>query len=409
MMMKKYPYQIGYPVYDQVLALLRSALWGEARFPYQPPQDVEWKDIIQELKNQTVQYLVIDLLIRERPEKADAYFASTARATMRLYNLLDVQQALCRQLSEAGISCAVAKGAAAAVFYPQPHNRLIGDIDLLVKQEDFERACQLVSQNADFLGQNDRHTEYRKNDVTVELHRSFSTLPDPQKRELSDRRIFGAIDASETALLDDYSFRCLPYTEHALVLLEHISIHLEEGLGLRQILDWMMFADKALDDRVWNAEFAPIVRELGLETLAATVTRMCQMYLGLSNHITWCSGADEMLCRELMEYVLNQGNFGRKLPQGSNKAVTILGATGNLRTFFRLLQHYGCNNWKAISRYPVLKPFAWLYQLIRYVVQGLRTKHPLRFLQTATKRAKTKGDFLEALGVRRMSEECKEP
>jgi len=82
-MTDNHTYRTGSTVYDQVLALLRSALWGEARFPYQAPQEEEWKDIIQELKNQAVQYLVIDLLIRERPEKADAYFASAAKNMMR--------------------------------------------------------------------------------------------------------------------------------------------------------------------------------------------------------------------------------------------------------------------------------------------------------------------------------------
>lgn len=400
--------KIGDPVYDQVLALLRSAMWGEDRFPYQAPQNEEWEGIIQELKNQAVQFLVIDHLIREMPEKAEAYFASTARATMRLYNLLDVQQTLCQQLFDAGIPCAVAKGAAAAVAYPQPNNRLIGDIDLLVKPEDFEKACQLVSQDAEFLGETPRHKEYRRNNVVIELHRCFSTLHDPQKRALFDQRIFGAIDAAETVFLDDYSFRCLPPVEHGLVLLEHISMHMEDGLGLRQILDFMMFADKVLDDRFWQDTFAPILRQLGLETLAVTVTRMCQMYLGLGTHITWCADADTLLCRELMEYILNQGNFGRKLQRGANRAVTVIGASGDLRTLFRILQQEGCKNWKAVNRFPILKPFAWLYQLFRYIIRGLRTKHPIAFLRAATKRSRTQGDFLEALGVHRISEEHKD-
>ena len=183
---------------------------------------------------------------------------------------------------------------------------------------------------------------------------------------------------------------------------------MEGGLGLRQILDWMVFADKVLDDRFWNAEFAPLLRELGLETLAVTVTRMCQMYLGLRTDITWCAGADETLCQELMEYLFDQGNFGRKLQHGTNRAVTIFSSIGDLGTLFRILQHHGCNNWRALGRYPFLKPFAWLYQLIRYFIQGLRTKHLFRFLQDAIKRSKSKEDFLETLGVRRMSEECKE-
>lgn len=401
------PYQTSSPIYDHVLAMLRSALWGEERFPYQIPRDVELGDIIQELKNQTVQFLVVDLLIRENPGKADSYLAASAQSAIRWYSILDLQQEICQQLSDEGIACVVVKGAAAALYYPQPNGRLIGDIDLLVKPEDFEKACQIVAQGADFLCQNERHTEYRRDGITVEVHRSFSTLPDPRKKELSDRRIFGAIDAAEILSLEDYSFPGLPPVEHGLVLLEHISIHLEEGLGLRQILDWMVFADKVLDHRFWQDEFAPLLWEVGLETLAITVTRMCQMYLGLRTDITWCLGADETLCRQLMEHVLKQGNFGRKLQDGANRAVSVLGSLKDLGAFFGILQARGCDNWKALERFPILKPFAWLYQLIRYIVRGLGTKDPIGFLRDVTERAKTQDDFLEALGVRRMAEEMK--
>ncbi len=408
-MVKIHIYRTGSPVYDQVLALLRSALWGEERFPYQAPQDVEWKDILKELKNQTVQFLVVDLLARERPEKAEFYLASTAKNMMRLYNLLGLQQELCQHLSDAGIPCAVVKGAAAAILYPQPSGRLIGDIDLLVKPEDFEKASGIISQYADFHGETSRHREYKQDKVVVELHRCFSGSQDPQKRERFDQRIFRAIDAAETDSLDDYRFQCLPQAEHGLILLEHINIHLEDGLGLRQILDWMMYADKVLDDRFWHAEFAPLLQGLGLETLAVTVTRMCQMYLGLRTDITWCAGADDMLCQELLEYILGQGNFGRKLQHGANRAVSVLSAFGDLRTLFRILQQRGCNNWQALGRYPFLKPFAWLYQMIRYIHRGLRTKHPLRFLRDAVKRSKSQENFLEALGVYRISEQSKQP
>lgn len=398
-------YRTGSPVYDQVLALLRAALWGEERFPYQASQDTEWKDIIRELKNQTVQYLVIDLLTRENPGKAESYIAATAKSMVRWCNLLCLQQELCQQLNDAGIPCAVVKGAAAAILYPQPSGRLIGDIDLMVKPEDFEKASGLISQNADFLSETPRHREYKQNNVVIELHRSFSGPRESQKRALFDQWIFRAIDAAEIVPLDDYRVHCLPQAEHGLILLEHINIHLEDGLGLRQILDWMMFVDKVLDDRFWHTEFVPLLRELGLETLAVTMTRMCQMYLGLRTDITWCAGADETLCQELLEYILGQGNFGRKLQRGANRAVTVIGAIGNLRTLFRILQFRGCKNWRAIDRYPFLKPFAWLYQLMRYIHRGLRTKHPIQFLRNAMKRSKSQENFLEALGVYRISEQ----
>lgn len=399
------PFPTGSPVYDQVLSLLRSSLWGEERFPYQAPQDVSWKEITRELKQQTVQFLPIDLLARENPAKSQHYITAAATNMLRWYKIMQEQQELCALLSAAGIPCAVVKGAAAAIFYPQPGNRLMGDIDLLVNPADFDRACHLISEGADFLGENFRHREYKRNSVVVEIHRSFSTLRDPIKRECFDRRIFGAIGTAESVSLDGCAFLPLPELENGLTLLEHINIHLENGLGLRQIIDWMMFVDKALPDRVWHSELAPFLRSMGLETLAVTVTRMCQMYLGLRTDISWCAGAEEALCHELMEYVFHQGNFGRKNQRGSNSAASVIGAAGTPFSFLRILQRRGCRNWKALTRYPFLKPFAWLYQLIRYIRSGLRTEHPVLFLKNAIKRSKSQSVFLEALGVSRMAQE----
>lgn len=178
-MIHSQPCRTGSPVFDQVLSLLRSALWGEERFPYQAPQDVSWGEITRELKQQTVQFLPIDLLARENPAKSQHYIAAAATNMLRWYKIMQEQQELCVLLSAAGIPCATVKGAAAAIFYPQPSNRLLGDIDLLVNPADFDRACRLLSKDAEFLGENFRHREYRRNNVVVEIHRSFSTLRDP--------------------------------------------------------------------------------------------------------------------------------------------------------------------------------------------------------------------------------------
>ena len=131
-----------------------------------------------------------------------------------------------------------------------------------------------------------------------------------------------------------------PPLENGLVLLGHIN-HLEEGLGLRQILDWALYVDKALGDDTWEHTFAPVVHRLGLDRLAITVTRMCQLYLGLRPDITWCASADEKVCDSLMNYIMEQGNRG--------------------------MYH-----WPALNKYPRLKPlltpFAWFWQLCRYLL-----------------------------------------
>ena len=195
-----------------------------------------------------------------------------------------------------------------------------------------------------------------------------------------------------------------PPLENGLVLLGHINQHLEEGLGLRQILDWALYVDKALDDDAWEHTFAPVVRRLGLERLTITVTRMCQLYLGLRPDITWCASADEKVCDSLMNYIMEQGNFGRKGDTGSHKTVRDLSILQNIPGFFKQIQHYGMRRWPALKKYPRLKPlltpFAWFWQLCRYLHLGLKREQPLKGLMQDVKKTRSKDALMEELGVK---------
>ncbi len=66
---------------------------------------------------------------------------------------------------------------------------------------------------------------------------------------------------------------------------------------------------------------------------------------------------------------MSSGNFSSKKTVGDKPVkTTIL----NLQTngLFRYLQDTGSANWKAIKKYTFLRPFAWCYQLGRFVRKG---------------------------------------
>lgn len=392
-------------VSETVLAILRTGLWGEARFPFTPLPEADWEAVYTELCHHAVQQLPVDALVKADPAHRQKYLQHTFQRVSKWYQLMKEQQAVFELLRHAGIPCAVIKGAAADIYYPQPLNRAMGDVDLVVKPEDFDRAHQLLRGGAEYIGENYRHIEFRKNGTVIELHRAFGTFRDETRNALIDGWIFGAIDRAEIGSIENHIFPMLPKKENGLVLLTHINVHLENGLGLRQIIDWMMFADRELSDDCWHTEFAPWVRQLGLETLAVTVTRMCQIYLGLREDITWCKAAEADLCGDLMAHILSQGNFGRKLPKGFNRTVNTLNTAKNLPALFRALQRRGCINWSAIQKRPWLKPFAWIYQIFRYIRRGIQLEHPLRHIRNAFAKEHQQDTLLDRLGVSRMKEE----
>ena len=382
----------------EMLALLRGSIWQQ---PYTPAVQVDYDAMWRELKLHTIQNLCVDLLAAADPANQMRYLASGAKNCAAWYRLMGVQQTITHVLDKAEIPCAVLKGAAADLAYPQPLNRSMGDIDLLVKPTDFDRAMALLLDNGCLLHdvRNPRHTELRMNGVQIELHRHFAVLSDAKRASHLDRMLFDSLDRVQLQEIEGYHFYSLPPLENGLVLLEHINSHMASGLGLRQIIDWMLYVQQALDDDAWFGEFQAVAQTVHLEKLAVTVTRMCQMYLGLREDISWCRFADRKLCQRLMEHIIGQGNFGNKLDRRSHGAVKVLNALRSDGNFFRLLQRHGCYNWKALQKHPWLRPFAWLYQLCRYIRKALSGGRITRTFQGIFQKQRRNSDLLADLGV----------
>ena len=155
----------------------------------------------------------------------------------------------------------VLKGSSAAQYYPYPEYRAMGDIDIMTRREDFDTAYrQLLNNGYRIVKEENREIGFVKNHIVVELHRQFASLNNTDYAKHLDDLIIENINPTHV----------LPDFVNGLVLLEHINQHLENGLGLRQIIDWMMFADKCIEGEEWK-EFLDLAEEIGLKKLAIAV------------------------------------------------------------------------------------------------------------------------------------------
>ena len=287
----------------------------------------------------------------------------------------------------------ILKGTEAAKYYPYPEYRAMGDIDIMTPREDFETACDLlISAGYEELNNGElRHREFIKNGIIIEVHRYFASLNDPGQAEYLDDLIIENINPSHV----------LPDMVNGLVLLEHISQHLEHGLGLRQIIDWMMFVNECLPESKWP-EFRELAQNIGLEKLAIVATRMCEVYMALPSR-GWCNSVDEDLCERFMEYVLNSGNFGNKWDNESSAGTKVLTYSRTPQAAFRLLQKNGEKNWKLAQDHPALKSFAWIYQAGIYIGKGLVRKNAASKLKEEFESARERNALLDALCVKQTS------
>lgn len=368
-----------------VLAMLRTALFDR---PLEPPGELDWAAVDRELQLQGVLTLCGDVIaeLDGLPgELQKKWNYMLVRQIKRYYEIMDRQSELVSLLREAGIEPVILKGTATAAHYPKPEYRCMGDVDLMVRPAQYEDALRLMLENGyqplHQHGVNDRHVGMLKAGVCFELHRYFAVSHDVKHASAMNAVIYTALDKPIVRESEGYSFPALPPLAMGLLLLEHINHHLVTWPGLRQITDWAVFVSCYVNDEYWRSEFFAAVQSAGLETLAVTVTRMCQLYLGLpETDCAWCADADISLCDELMEYILGCGEFGRT-EERDRRAVHIIRRSKGLIPLFRQLQRSGCSNWKLIERFPWLKCVAWLYQIFRYVRQGLFHAHLFRQLK----------------------------
>jgi hypothetical protein len=140
----------------------------------------------------------------------------------------------------------------------------------------------------------------------------------------------------------------------------------------------MEYVQNKLTDESYE-EFQSVLRKCGLEKLAINVTKMCQVYLGLDNSIKWCNGANVSLCENLINYIMQQGNFGIKT-QVNEHATKSLSRKRSILQILKDLQYNGLKNSNLIKKHPWLKSFAWLSELLRYVKFILNREKPMKTL-----------------------------
>lgn len=367
-----------------LLELIKASLFGNAP---EIPEDANWEKIFEAAKTQCIVPLLASCVPAEHREHWNAIvYQSKAHYMQMLYE----QNALIKLFNDSYIPFVILKGTAAAIYYPIPTMRAFGDIDIYVSKKFWKSSLDLLEGNGyRFISDNIREYEFEKNGIVLELHSKFSS------RNYTDIEhiIINGLNNSVNYKFNNSVFPGLPVYENGLVLLGHIMQHLKtSGIGLRQIIDWMMFVHKTLDDSTWNSKFRAYAIEAGLEKLAITVTYMCKKWFGLPDSITWCDSANDEVADQLLIRILDDGNFGldRAPIESVKQSIKEEG-------IFKYFHRVGLENWPLAQRHVFFRPFAWIYQLCRYIIKGIAGLFTGRKLFMQGKNNMSIGELLKRL------------
>lgn len=349
-----------------LLSLLSNALFNN---PITIPNDVDWKAVICEAKAQAVLPLVFqktDLLPDElRP------IAEKQVMNMLANNIRIESNHICthRLMADAGIPYVFLKGCSSAHYYPEPIYRTMGDVDFLVAKENLGPADEALRKNG-FQPWDEKHichVVYRKPGMHLELHWEVAGMPEGTPGELVrsymddvfDTAVRAEIASGELMLPDDF--------HHGLILLLHTCHHLTgEGIGLRHLCDWAVFAGH-LSDNQFRKLFEEKLRAMGLWRFAQLLSQLGSKYLGMPKKDWAEENIDDALLQSLMLDILAGGNFGVKDRQRRNETMIIssrgkngVGHSSMLRQFVISINQIIYEKWPASNKCKLLVPFGWV-------------------------------------------------
>jgi hypothetical protein len=113
--------------------------------------------------------------------------------------------------------------------------------------------------------------------------------------------------------------------------------------------------------------------------------------------LNWCKAADKHLCKELLDYIFQSGNLGECYGQCSDVINAVINT--NEKGVFRNLEARGIENWQACHKHKWLKPFAWIYQIFRYIKKLFSMENPLQTMTKGLWKANERPKLLARLGA----------
>ena len=306
---------------ETFFTLMRSALWGTAPILSYSPSNDEWTEIYAISKEQTVSGIMLDAVLRlpdeQKPDTKLRLQWIMLQKTIEAQNkrMNKVLSNLVSECKEVAAEPYLLKGQGVAQNYSTPDHRICGDIDIYIREEQFEKTLKhFVSKGFVFEGDpEEAHSETEYQGYKLEIHKKSATF---YTRRLQKRynSIIGSILAAETehTEIDGCRISLLPPIANALQMLSHMLRHMIfSGLGLRQVCDWILFVHKH-QKQIDKELFIKYAKELQLWETYKAVTAIATDYLGLPKEYALCelTKKDKKLAKKAFQLIMTYGNFG---------------------------------------------------------------------------------------------------
>lgn len=373
-------------VHSLLLQVISAALFGK-----KPPtvEDNQILPLISESKAQAVYPLTFSVLDSQLQEKLSAEQYAECNEEFFRYAIAGTQNfaehsELHELMTANEIPYVVMKGFSSAMYYPEPYLRSMGDVDFLVAKENVSDAGKLLESigfTVDHGEEDDGiHIAYHRPPMSIwELHWRISGIPSSEVGKSIKAEIDRIIDTAIIVEKEGTICRVPDTMHHGLILLLHTLTHLtNEGVGLRHLCDWVVFAS-TMSDAEFRAIFEKKLKSFGLWRFAQVLTLLGINYLGAPKRV-WALEAieshkvDDNTLTGLMNDILSGGNFGtkdmnryREIKYISDRGEHTVSTGGILRQGLRTMNQKVYADYRTIEKHKILLPVGYFAEGGKYL------------------------------------------
>lgn len=295
---------------------------------------------------------------------------------------------ICNAFEQAQIPYIPLKGAVIRKLYPEPWMRTSCDIDVLVHEEDLERAAEALVRVLSYTTDQKKHYHdmslYSPGGIHLELHFSIQETMENIDGLLS--RVWEhavPVTGYQYALENEFL---------AFHLLAHMSYHfVGGGCGIRSLLDIFLLRERSFYD---EAVLRSYISRCGIEKFYDSILELI---------FVWFQGGTPTPLAERMErYLLSGGTYGSQEQRIAVRQQRQGGRLGYLlgRVFmpYRELKI----RYRVLEKYPILFPVMQVYRWIELLFGG-RLKRSVKeakiTMQTDDDVSREVNEFLRQIGL----------
>lgn len=292
-------------------------------------------------------------------------------------------------------------------IYPYPETRTMGDIDVLVKEEDTQK-CEEILKKLGYgeIDRGPRLVQYiNKENISIELHNRILFIPEIEEFKFLEDILWENTEVFDYNGMEVYVL-CPSYNLATLVL--HVYKHyISSGIGIRQLCDIALLIEKFRDKIDWGL-FWTIIIKVKKEAFAAYILQICCQYLNLElSKSAWGPvEINETYLDALLTDIVNGGVFSygdeERLIENSVLINIEKGVRANpmtlLKTIFVSPENL-TDKYSYAKKIHWLLPLAWAHHTIdvilnnrRHILTYFRVKFNLPF-------AKNRSSYLESIGL----------